>query len=51
MNRFMQSAAVLPLLAYGAAAQDTCATHEVKKKLEESYGPDEHGWGGQRSAC
>jgi len=32
----MQSAAVLPLLAYGAAAQDLAQLTETKKKLEES---------------
>jgi hypothetical protein len=32
----MQSAAVLPLLAFGAMAQDSAQLTEVKKKLEES---------------
>jgi hypothetical protein len=36
MNRFMQSAAVVPLLAFGATAQDTAQLTEAKKKLEES---------------
>ena len=35
MNRFFQSAAVLPLLAFGAAAQDTAQLDAVKKKMAE----------------
>ena len=35
MNRFMQNAAVLPLLAFGAASQDSAQLTEAKKKLEQ----------------
>ena len=35
MNRLMQSAAVIPLLAFGAAAQDTAQLDAAKKKMME----------------
>ena len=38
MNKLMRSAAVLPLLAFGAAAQDTAQLDEPKKKLDEEMG-------------
>ena len=48
----MQSAAVLPLLAFGAAAQDTPQQLDTlkKKMVEEGDGPDEHGGSGQGPA-